>query len=344
MTQPKIFISYRQADNRPFVLRIRDWLIQRYGRDNVFMDFDNLPPFVRFEDYIKEHIAKVDAVIMIVGDKWLEMLRQKEADEDRDFVRIELQTAMQQRKPVLPICINNAPFPARRDMPPDLKPLCDINAAILSDGRSFYDEIERTIHAMEQALHFTPPPPPPAQTYQPAHANTASNYHVSPTPPAVSREVLQDLLKRAREASTAQKYDESLILCNQILQFDPNYAEAYAQRAVNYYYTWKSNEAVEDCDRAIALNPVDNFSYNVRAWAYYQLGKYANAISDATISLGIKQSANTYWLRGIIYEADKRYQNAIDDFQRYIDLNGDSAAGSIADARKKITELQKKLK
>jgi hypothetical protein len=38
----KLFVNYRRADHPEFVETIRTWFLHRYGRENVFMDFDSI--------------------------------------------------------------------------------------------------------------------------------------------------------------------------------------------------------------------------------------------------------------------------------------------------------------
>lgn len=150
----KIFISYRQSDNRAFVVRIRDWLVNKYGRDNVFMDFDTLPPFVNFEDYIKQRIAASDIVLAIIGPNWLQAFADKASEDEKDYMLIELESALKSGKRIVPMLIVDAQMPRRKDVPEGLRSICDYNAANLRDDKSFYDEIERVIAALE-SMHAT---------------------------------------------------------------------------------------------------------------------------------------------------------------------------------------------
>src|SRR5579862_5257707 len=88
--QRKIFISYRRQDNAEFVERIRDWFIMKYGRANVFMDFDTIPPMVKFADYIRQSIEACDAMLVIIGPHWLKILQERLQNADEDFVRTEI--------------------------------------------------------------------------------------------------------------------------------------------------------------------------------------------------------------------------------------------------------------
>ncbi len=147
-----VFISYRRDDNADFVERIRDWFMMRYGRDNVFMDFDTLPPFVPFAEFIRERVRESDVVVAIIGPRWLELLREKEAAGLEDYVRIEVGLALKEGKLVAPICIKDAPIPREADLPPDVRPMLAYNAARIDTGRHFLDNIDRIVNGLEQAI------------------------------------------------------------------------------------------------------------------------------------------------------------------------------------------------
>lgn len=148
----KIFLSYRRADHPDFVERIRDWFAWKYGRDSVFMDFDTIPPFTRFADFIREKVRECDVLVAIIGPQWLDLLQQRMTDAEDDYVRVEIRLALDEGKPIAPICIKDALSPRRRDLPSDLQPMMDYNIAHLNSGRHFLDNIERTVEGVEQLL------------------------------------------------------------------------------------------------------------------------------------------------------------------------------------------------
>jgi hypothetical protein len=148
----KIFISYRRDDNADFVERLRDWFIQRYKRENVFMDFDTIPPFTRFADFINERVHECDVLIAVVGPRWMELMREKAAHFQDDYVRIEVGLALQEGKLVAPICIKGASIPLQAELPYDLRSMLDYNAAFLNSGSAFLDNIEYIIDAIEEEL------------------------------------------------------------------------------------------------------------------------------------------------------------------------------------------------
>jgi TIR domain len=152
-TKRKIFINYRRADNPDFVERIRDWFAWTYGRDSVFMDFDTIPPFTPFADFIRDKIHECDVLVAIIGPQWVNLLRERiEQGDDEDYVQLEIRLALEEGKPIAPICIKNAPPPRSRDLPPVLKPMLEYNIAMLDAGRDFLDNIEMLIDSLEQEL------------------------------------------------------------------------------------------------------------------------------------------------------------------------------------------------
>lgn len=152
MQSRKIFVNYRRSDNRDFVERIRDWFVMRYGRESVFMDFDTIPPFTRFDDFIRDKVRECDVLVAVIGPRWLELLRERAHKPDEDYVRIEIRLALEEGKPIAPIIIKNAAIPDPDDMPDDIRAMFDYNVAYLDSGRTFLDNIQHIMDAVERQL------------------------------------------------------------------------------------------------------------------------------------------------------------------------------------------------
>lgn len=151
-TARKIFFSYRRGDNAEFVERIRDWFVQSFGRENVFMDFDTIPPFTRFSDFIRDRVMECDLLIAIIGPQWIHLLNERMADDEEDFVRTEISLALQAGKKIAPICIKGAKSPGADDLPDDMRLMLDYNVAFLDSGPNFLDNMERIMGAIENEL------------------------------------------------------------------------------------------------------------------------------------------------------------------------------------------------
>lgn len=152
MTSRKIFVNYRRADHRDFVERIRDWFVMRYGRESVFMDFDTIPPFTRFADYIRERVRQSDVLVTIIGPRWVDILHERAQNADEDYVRTEIKLALDEGKLIAPICIKGATMPTVHELPPDLRAMLAFNAAHLDSGAAFLDNIQLIMNAVEQQL------------------------------------------------------------------------------------------------------------------------------------------------------------------------------------------------
>jgi len=149
----KIFFNYRRADNPDFVERIRDWFAWKYGRDSVFMDFDTIPPFTAFADFIREKVRECDLLVAIIGPQWLDILHDRLAHNDEeDYVQTEIRLALEEGKPIAPICIKKAAIPRARDLPPELRPMLEYHVAHLDSGKHFLDNIEMILEAVEREL------------------------------------------------------------------------------------------------------------------------------------------------------------------------------------------------
>ncbi len=89
----KVFISYRRSDDPHGTGRLYDQLAAHFGHENVFMDVDsNMPLGIDFRDHITNRIEEADAVLAIIGPRWLRAL-QENAEDSRDFVRLEIEAA-----------------------------------------------------------------------------------------------------------------------------------------------------------------------------------------------------------------------------------------------------------
>jgi formylglycine-generating enzyme required for sulfatase activity len=151
---PKIAISYRRADTEVMAGRIRDRLVDRFGRDAVFMDIDNIPFGKDFRVHILEAVAQSDILLVIVGQRWLGTGRggSRGIDLDTDFVRLEVETALSNAVPIIPVLVGTARMPQPAQLPESLKNFAFLNAAPVDTGRDFHLHMERLIRSIDQTL------------------------------------------------------------------------------------------------------------------------------------------------------------------------------------------------
>jgi hypothetical protein len=169
---PKIFLSYRRQDSIGVSGRIGDRLRAHFGNDAVFMDIDSIPFGEDFREHIDAAVGQCDVVLAVIGTKWTgETSQERRIDDPRDFVRIELESALNRKIPLIPILIDHAIMPGEADLPPSLPKLAYRNAIEIDQGRDFHPHVDRLIRGIE--FHFQKPSRTTAYTDQ-ARSSAAS--------------------------------------------------------------------------------------------------------------------------------------------------------------------------
>src|SRR6516225_4057296 len=151
---PRIAISYRRDDSAGITGRIFDRLVARYGGDSVFRDVDNIPLGVDFREHINTVLAQTDMTLVVVGKRWFGPLprRQRRIDDPADPVRVEVETALRNGMPVVPVLVEGAAMPNVAQLPDALKDLVYRNGLQIDAGRDFEQHIERLIRNLEPIL------------------------------------------------------------------------------------------------------------------------------------------------------------------------------------------------
>src|SRR5215831_6117597 len=151
-----IAISYRREDSLPVAGRLYDRLQAKFGKNNVFMDFDSIPPGADFREQIKQMIERSKVVIAIIGPHWLgeQPDASRRIDNPADFVRLEIAYALQRRVPVIPVLVNSAPMPPPEKLPPEIEGLAFRNALTLDTGIDFHHHADRLIVGVGTAMEI----------------------------------------------------------------------------------------------------------------------------------------------------------------------------------------------
>src|ERR1700730_4262365 len=150
---PTIVISYRRSDSSAVAGRIFDRLSHHYGEDAVFMDVDSIPIGIDFRTHIQETLLRTDVLIAVIGANWLGVNAAGTArmDERTDSVRVEIETALEQKMRIIPVLVDGAKMPASSDLPPEFGNFAFLNAAEVVTGRDFRSHMDRLINAIDQS-------------------------------------------------------------------------------------------------------------------------------------------------------------------------------------------------
>jgi hypothetical protein len=149
-----IFINYRRGDDPGFTQALYSRLEQAFPAERLFMDVDNIAPGLDFVQVLNDQVARCDVLIAVIGKTWLNATDEAGArrlDNPEDFVRIEIESALAQKKRVIPVLVNDAKMPRSVELPDVLRPFARCNAVRLSHER-FRADTQGLIKALEDVL------------------------------------------------------------------------------------------------------------------------------------------------------------------------------------------------
>ncbi len=151
----KIFISYRRADSKYVVDRIRDRLIVAYGEESIFRDIESIPLGKNFSTVLDSETNGCDVMLVIIGPQWAgitDAQGNKRLFDPADFTRIEIETGLNREEIlVIPVMVMNAPMPTAQDLPESLSNLTYRNAISVRNDPDFDNDIKRLILGINQA-------------------------------------------------------------------------------------------------------------------------------------------------------------------------------------------------
>ena len=126
------------------------------------MDIDNVPFGIDFRKHIQNVLSNSDILIEVVGPKWLGVRKRGKSriQEETDYVRIELETALQKGIPVVPVLVDGADMPKPGDVPSSLQDFIYLNAAPVDVGRDFHQHVDRLIRSMDRLFEPAELPEP----------------------------------------------------------------------------------------------------------------------------------------------------------------------------------------
>ena len=153
-TAGRVFISYRRQETSGLAGRLYDRLAARFGDDQVFMDVDTIALGVDFADVITQAVSTCEVLLAVIGPRWLTATDedgQRRLDDPDDIVRLEIAAALERGIRVIPILVEGAAMPRRRQLPDELAKLARRNALILRH-ESFRFDADRLLDAIEPIL------------------------------------------------------------------------------------------------------------------------------------------------------------------------------------------------
>lgn len=142
-----VFLSYRRAE-RKWADRLARNLGNRFGRDLVFQDVEDIPIGQRWRDVIGDAIVGAEVVLAAIGRYWLvDEQGRRRLDDPEDVLLGELVEALALGKPIVPVLVGGATMPRRDQLPEALAELTEREGAELAD-HSWNDDVQRLLEQL----------------------------------------------------------------------------------------------------------------------------------------------------------------------------------------------------
>lgn len=118
----RIFISYRRHDSLHAAHRVRMFLQQKFGEESVFIDRE-IPPGKKWEDHLQDMLENCDVMVVLVGDEFLQRIRQKRTPErdGPDPMTWEIASAIRMKKPIYPVLFGALDMPLPHQLPAEIQ-------------------------------------------------------------------------------------------------------------------------------------------------------------------------------------------------------------------------------
>jgi lipoprotein NlpI len=122
-------------------------------------------------------------------------------------------------------------------------------------------------------------------------------------------------------------WKNSLSLWNNVIGLYKNVPDAYYNRGFYFVQEKKFEEALNDINKTIELDPEYSAAYNVRGNIFNNAKRHAEALDDFNKAIALNPNASAYNNRGLVFRDLHRYEDALSDFNKAIVLQPDFYEG-----------------
>jgi len=144
----KVFLCYRRNDAANITELIYNGLCREFGKQNVFRDVHNAPIGFDFRTHIRDRVAECDGLLAIIGRSWVEELQRREDTGEDDFVRDELEFALNHSVRVIPLLVDGAELPKKGELPEALHGLVYMAGLEVHDAPHFAGDLRLVIDGL----------------------------------------------------------------------------------------------------------------------------------------------------------------------------------------------------
>ena len=294
-----IFINYRREDTGALAGRLVSRLSDHFGSDRIFMDIEYIESGDDFVGAITRALSYSNVLLALIGPRWLavdDRSGNRRIDHPDDFVRAEIETALQRDLRVIPVLVDGATLPSPRDLPPSLQPLVRRQALELSE-RNFEDTAARLISAMSGLLG--------EEKGQPAEAQEAPSQ-----------------LPGEGSVPFGESQQSALAAAQRAVELNPGDPEPYRRLATLLQEAGRTEEALEVAQRAVELGGDDPDAYSRLAELLQETGRTEEALEVAQHAVALSgDDPDAYSRLAELLQETGRTEEALEVAQHAVDLN-----------------------
>ena len=148
--QHRIFINYRISDTQDACDRLFSALFKHFG-PIIFQDIE-IPAGTLWPDSIRGALKQADVVLVLFGQSWLtaEKEGKRRLDEPEDWVRLEIEKAIEWNKTIIPISIGDTKPLDAKDLPESIRALASIQRLQLRRGKDWQMDFQALVNLLEK--------------------------------------------------------------------------------------------------------------------------------------------------------------------------------------------------
>ncbi len=314
--QKTVFISYRRSASRYIARAIFEHL-RAQGYD-AFLDIEAIDAG-DFERIILGQIKARTHFLIILNRESI-----KRFEESGDWLRREIEFAIDQQRNIIPIMVDEFKFDTKtkKYLTGKLEQLPKFNGLHLP-----YDFFDAAMERLRERylklpvyVEVIPPPIGDIAAVERAVAEVAAE--LKPTREQLSAE---EYFNRAFEKYEAKDYSGAIADYDKAIELDPQNAFAYYNRGTARKDKGDMDGAIADFNRAIELDPQDIFIYCLRGIVRKDKGDMDGAIADFNRAIELDpQNAFAYINRSKAYIRRLNFIAGVRDFAKVLMLESAS--------------------
>ena len=160
-----IFINYRRDDTQARCDALK-MALERFFGDKVFQDTTSIVHGSKWPEKLRSVLHSCPVVIVLIGPRWTSIKSKQNRGlffkkpksrlfDPKDWVRSEIEYALENNKIVLPMLVDGASKPDPGDVPKSIQPLFDIQASKLRASPDWDHDVNALVKEIQNRLKAT---------------------------------------------------------------------------------------------------------------------------------------------------------------------------------------------